>query len=93
MKIKTIIEIICVLLIVVLTFAVVISAVKKPNYDFVESSYVVKKGDCLWNIANMYRPATMNTEDYVDLLKELNDLTNSVIHVGQRLKVYQEAQV
>ena len=44
------------------------------------STYTVKAGDSLWNIANKY-------EITVDELKKLNNLTSNILSIGQVLKV------
>ncbi|WP_128896785.1 LysM peptidoglycan-binding domain-containing protein [Longirhabdus pacifica] len=46
---------------------------------------IVKKGDTLWDIAVRNKPYAMDTRNYVYLLKEQNDLSNSVLQVGQVL--------
>jgi membrane-bound lytic murein transglycosylase D len=43
--------------------------------------YTVKKGDTLWDIANQYKGVT------VDDLKKWNNLGNSKLQVGQKLKI------
>ena len=49
----------------------------KPSMD-TPNTYIVKKGDSLYNIANKY-----NTT--VDVLKELNNLTTNNLSIGQTL--------
>lgn len=53
-----------------------------PNYtgDLPSSTYVVRNGDTLWNLAKAY-----NTT--VDAIKELNNLTSNLLSVGQVLKL------
>ena len=46
------------------------------NYD----TYIVQKGDTLWSIAK-------NNNISIDKLKELNNLTNNTISIGQTLKL------
>lgn len=89
MKIKTFIEAVCMLLIVVLICALVVNAISEPDYDFEETTYEVQSGDCLWNIASEYCPQSMNKWDYIKLVMERNHLTDSVIHPGQHLVVFQ----
>lgn len=88
MKIKTFIETVCILLIVVLICTLAVMARTEPEYNFEEITYEVESGDCLWNIADEYCPKSMNKWDYIKLIMERNNLADSVIYPGQRLIVY-----
>lgn len=88
MKIKTFIETVCILLIVVLICTLAMMARTEPEYNFEETTYEVEIGDCLWNIADEYCPKSMNKWDYIKLIMERNNLADSVIYPGQRLIVY-----
>ena len=89
MKIKPFIEAMCILLIVVLLCTLTVMALTEPDYNFEEATYKVQSGDCLWGIADEYCPKSMNKWDYINLVMERNNLSNSVIHPGQCLVVYQ----
>ena len=69
--------------------AVVRAIAKYKNISYTAPSggdyYTVQKGDSLWSIATKYG-LTVNE------LKELNGITNNVIHVGQNLKVKAESE-
>lgn len=88
MKIKTFIETVCILLIVVLICTLAVMARTEPEYNFEETTYEVESGDCLWNIADEYCPKSMNKWNYIKLIMERNNLADSVIYPGQRLIVY-----
>ncbi len=51
-----------------------------PNNSSLDSIYVVKPGDTLYKIANLY-----NTS--VSELKRINDLSSDLLSVGQRIKI------
>ena len=53
---------------------------KIPSALLAESTYIVKKGDSLYSIANKY-----NTT--VDELKRINNLTSNILSIGQVLKL------
>ena len=57
-----------------------IIATTLSNYINKKNTYIVKKGDSLYQIAKKY-----NTTP--DELKKLNNLTNNIISIGQELKV------
>ncbi|MBQ8558946.1 MAG: LysM peptidoglycan-binding domain-containing protein [Tyzzerella sp.] len=51
-------------------------------------SIVIEEGDTLWSIAKEYRTdAYSSTQEYIDKLIELNDLSSDTIHAGQHLVV------
>ncbi len=52
------------------------------------TSIEIQEGDSLWSIAQEYRTEHYDsTQDYVDELVVLNDLTSETIHAGQHLMV------
>ncbi len=52
-------------------------------------SIEIQKGDTLWDIAEEYASDIYydSTQDYVDELKEINNLTSDTIHSGRHLIV------
>lgn len=51
-------------------------------------SIIIKGGDTLWNIAKEYQTDEYeSTQDYINELKELNNLSSDAIHEGQHLMV------
>ena len=51
-------------------------------------SIVIRDGDTLWNIAKEYQTDEYeNTQEYIDELMELNNLSSDAIHEGQHLMV------
>ncbi len=54
--------------------------IKIPSALLPESTYIVKKGDSLYSIANKY-----NTT--IDELKRINNLTSNILSIGQVLKL------
>ena len=61
------------------------SGIQYKYYKSIE----IKKGDSLWSIANEYCEDTYydSTKDYVEELKEINNLKSEKIHYGQHLVV------
>ena len=55
MKIKTFIEAVCILLIVVLICTLTVMALTEPDYNFEETTYKVESGDCLWDMLFTYK--------------------------------------
>jgi len=52
------------------------------------TSIQIKQGDSLWSIAQQYKSEHYeSTQEYVDELVLLNDLTSETIHAGQHLMV------
>lgn len=88
MDIRTLVEIVCVLLVAALGFALIAVAFAEPDYDFEEVTYIVETGDCLWYIANEYCPESMDKQEYCDLIAKRNSLRGGLIYPGQYLIVY-----
>lgn len=49
-------------------------------------SIVIQGGETLWSIANEYK-GDESTHEYIEELKELNDIQSDTIHQGQHLVV------
>ena len=89
MKHSSILKILCLITLAVSLLLVAISALS-PRYEFEEETYYVKGGDRLWNIASDYCPDGMDVRDYLNLLREHNEFTGSVIYPGQEIIVLVE---
>ena len=51
-------------------------------------SIVIEDGDTLWSIAKEYcTDYSVDTQDYIDEVKELNNLSSNEIHQGQHLLI------
>ena len=50
-----------------------------------EDYYNVTSGDTLWGIASEYKPAQMDTREYIHILKEMNEGLGNVIVPGQAI--------
>ena len=57
------------------------------GYEWETTFYRVKAGDSLWTIAEDYCPDGVDRREWIDEVRELNDMDDSIIHVGQRLTV------
>lgn len=47
--------------------------------------YDVQHGDTLWQIATQHKPSHIHIHTYIDQLKQLNDVTDSVLYEGMLL--------
>ena len=65
------------LLLASLMFSGFLHAAVELNED-VPETYIVKKGDTLWKIANSFAVS-------VDKIKQLNNMNSNVINIGQQL--------
>ena len=63
------------------------SAADDLKYKYYKS-IEIEKGDSLWSIAKEYKTdAYENTQEYIDEIIELNNLSSKTIHEGQHLLV------
>lgn len=76
---------------VVAVFIVLVSCIKtacKSTLDRVqwaEETYIVEKGDTLWGIGSMYCPENVSLREWIDEVRDLNDLYDCVIYTGDSL--------
>lgn len=90
MNYKRIIEVICIIAFIVMCCSLVVKSVTPDRHEFEEVTYTVESGDCLWYIANDYCPDDMDKREYIQLIRERNGLTSSIIYPGQNLIVFVE---
>lgn len=55
--------------------------------EWQEEIYRVKSGDSLWKVSGLYCPDDVDRREWIAEVQELNDLEDSIIYPGQRLKV------
>lgn len=49
--------------------------------------YRVKSGDTLWSLSGKYCPDIVDRREWIEEIKDLNDLKDSTLYAGQFLKV------
>jgi hypothetical protein len=55
--------------------------------DWQEDTYKVKSGDSLWEIAGEYCPDKVDRREWIEEVKTLNGMGDSMIHPGQKLTI------
>lgn len=51
-------------------------------------SYVVDSGDTLWTIAEQYKPAWLDTREYIYEIEQLNDGLSTYLQIGDEILIY-----
>lgn len=62
----------------------------QPTMDSIEwreTTYRVQSGDSLWAISGDYCPDGVDRREWIEEIKTLNGLDDSIIHPGQKLTV------
>lgn len=81
---------------VILLIALIVASVLVLNYalqptmdgiEWQERTYRVQSGDSLWKISANYCPDGVDRREWVDEIRALNGMTDSIIHPGQTLTV------
>lgn len=76
-------------LVIVLSF-MLLNYAFQPSMNRVEwreETYRVQSGDSLWAISYDYCPDGVDRREWIEEIREINDLPDSNIHPGQRLTV------
>ena len=80
---------------VVITSLVVLYSVVQSHAihnEWVESRTIetirVAPNETMWQIAEEYKPSWMDTREYIYEVKELNNLSDTYLYVGDELQVY-----
>lgn len=86
---------------VILLIALVVASVLVLNYalqptmdgiEWAETTYRVQSGDSLWTISANYCPEGVDRREWVDEIRTLNGLSDSIIYPGQTLIVLAPAE-
>ena len=88
MKIRNILEIMTLVVLAAVIFLSACSALSEHPL-MQETKYTVESGDCLWTIAKAFCPSGMSEWQYIDALREVNNLSSYTIYPGQVLTVYE----
>lgn len=86
---------ILILIFVIVIFNVCISTIfNKPKYNMKTMDYIVLKKDTLWSIAEQYKMPGQDVRDYIDKIKELNNMKTATIYEGQAITIiiYEEVK-
>lgn len=62
----------------------------QPTMDAIEwreETYTVKSGDSLWTISYDYCPENVDRREWIDAVRELNGMDDSIIQAHQKLTV------
>lgn len=59
-----------------------------PEYEWEKGSYIVQRGDTLWGICTQYCPQGVDIWEYINLIKEENEMESSRIYEGEELIVF-----
>jgi len=84
--VKLVRSILILLGVVIVTMFVAMS----PSYSKITPQYeliTVAQGDTLWSISSQYAGEDEDIREYINEIKELNNLTKSSIREGQQIKV------
>lgn len=63
------------------------SNAKYNNRDYYYEYYIVKSNDTIWNIAVKFNTFKIDIRDFVDIIIKENDIEESVIIPGEKLKI------
>ncbi|MCI8618160.1 MAG: LysM peptidoglycan-binding domain-containing protein [Clostridia bacterium] len=86
---------ILILIFVIVIFNVCISTIfNKPKYNMKTMDYIVLKKDTLWSIAEQYKMPDQDVRDYIDKIKEINNMRTATIYEGQAITIiiYEEVK-
>lgn len=75
----------------IIIVALLLSGGKADKQTYVEDTVIVRSGDTLWGIANMYCPEGMDKREYVRAIELDNDCTAN-IRVGDVITVRRYAE-
>lgn len=64
-------------------------SIAKDNKETSYIDYTVCKGDTLWTIAGEYTPKNKDVRQTIYEIRQLNNMTDSIIYPGQTIKIGQ----
>lgn len=93
-KIKFTKSILILIFIITITIICIGQIMNKPKYNTATTDYIVSKDDTLWSIAEQYKMPNQDIRDYIDKIKELNNMETATIYEGQAITIiiYEEVK-
>lgn len=79
---------------VLLAVAIVVGTPKKetPTCEVVYTSYLVQPGDNLWTISEKFNKVGISTRGYVNLLREINEISADYLRAGTSIVIVLPAE-
>lgn len=79
---------ILILIFIAVIFIICISQIfNKSKYNIETIDYIVSKNETLWSIAEQYKMPNQDVRDYIDQIKELNNMKTATIYEGQAITI------
>jgi len=77
-----------------LIILLITNALKEPQYTESYKTIYISKGETLWSIAEEYKIPNQDIRDYIDQIKQLNNMKTATIYEGQALTIiiYEEVK-
>ncbi len=87
-------SILILIFIIVITIICISQIFNKPKYNIETIDYIVSKNETLWGIAEQYKMPDQDARDYIDKIKELNNMKTATIYEGQAITIiiYEEVK-
>ncbi|MEI3355817.1 MAG: LysM peptidoglycan-binding domain-containing protein [Clostridia bacterium] len=87
-------SILILIFIIVITTICISQILNKPKYKTETINYTVSKKETLWSIAEQYKMPDQDVRDYIDKIRELNNMKTATIYEGQTITIiiYEEVK-
>ena len=79
---------------VLFVFIIILASCKdNRNYEETTLTITIRENDTLWRIAEKYKNDSQDIREYIDLVKDLNNMKDSIIYEGQEIQIIKYKEV